>query len=604
MSRLLRLLLSGALAGSGWWLAKLTLLKPSNINHFFEREFYKEVLESPESMTQLGLLDKYNLDYYNAKLDDISLEKQEKHFRRTEQTYNTLLKYNRHELKPDEQVSFDVLKETLKISIEGKPFMFHDYPVNQLFGLQNELITFLVTLHPIRNIKDCRYYISRLSKVEKKFDQLLDGLRYREAQNIIPPKFVIQKVIAEIEGFLTDDIEQNILFISFKNKMSKINAISEADIELFLTDAKIEIDKTVYAAYIQLKNYLTQLFNKANDDDGVWKLPNGDAYYAYLLKQQTTSNYTPEQVHQLGITEVDRIQNEMREIMNQLNYSKSKSVAQIMNELTTNPQFLYPNTPEGKEECLNEYQKIIEDINKAMPSVFDVLPKATVKVERIPEFKEANSPGAYYNPPSLDGTRPGVFYANMRDTNEIPKWGMYTLTYHEAVPGHHFQIAIQQELKQMPTFRKVMHQTAYMEGWALYAEFLAYELGFEADPHINLGRLQAELFRAVRLVVDTGIHYKKWTREYAINYMNDNTGLPKNDIIAEVERYIVMPAQACSYKIGMIKVLELRQKAKDALQDKFDIKKWHNCILQCGAVPLFVLENIVEEYIANELKLN
>ncbi|MFT4854416.1 MAG: hypothetical protein ACI9YR_002817, partial [Bacteroidia bacterium] len=265
--------------------------------------------------------------------------------------------------------------------------------------------------------------------------------------------------------------------------------------------------------------------------------------------------------------------------------------------LKADPRFYYPDTDEGREQILKDYQSILDEVDLAMDNVFSLRPETGMEVQRIPEFKEKTAPGAYYQPPARDGSRPGVFFANLYDIKATPKYGMRTLAYHEGIPGHHFQVTISQELSGLPIFRTLSPFTAYTEGWALYTEQLAWELGFQDDPFDNVGRLQSELFRAVRLVVDTGIHAKKWTRQQAIDYLLTNTGMPESDVVAEIERYIVMPGQATSYKVGMIKILEVREKAKLALGDTFDIKEFHDVVLKNGAVPLDILERLVDNYI-------
>jgi uncharacterized protein (DUF885 family) len=305
---------------------------------------------------------------------------------------------------------------------------------------------------------------------------------------------------------------------------------------------------------------------------------------------------TPAEVHEIGIKEVSRIEKEMKTILRQLKYP-TNDVFGLMHKFSKEKRFQYPDTDAGHKQCLADYQKILNHVDKNLGDIFDIRPKAGVKVERIPLFREKNSAGAYYITPSLDGSRPGVFYANLRDMKEVSKWAMKTLAYHEAIPGHHFLLAVAQELKGLPFFRKVIPFTAYDEGWALYAEKLAREYGFMGDPYSELGYLQSEIFRAVRLVVDTGIHYKRWTREKAIKYMKDHTGSPDKEVVAEIERYIVMPGQACAYKVGELKIVSLRQKAQKALGKKFDIKKFHNVVLKNGSMPLDILERIVDSYI-------
>ncbi|MEO2084243.1 MAG: DUF885 domain-containing protein, partial [Marinoscillum sp.] len=312
----------------------------------------------------------------------------------------------------------------------------------------------------------------------------------------------------------------------------------------------------------------------------------------------------PEKVHQIGLSEVARIKTEMRDILTTLGYTDTtKQLGEIIQGLNKEERFLYQNNDEGRKEIIEGYNNILDEINDGLDNAFDIRPKASMEVKRVPEFKEEGSAGAYYERPPMDGSRGGIFYANLRDVSETVKFGMKTLAYHEGIPGHHFQIAIQGELKNVPLFRTFPLFTVYTEGWALYAEQLAWELGFyKNDPLGNLGRLQAEMFRSVRLVVDTGIHYKKWTREEAIEYMISNTGMTTGEVVTEIERYIVMPGQACAYKIGMIKILELREKAKQELGNTFDLREFHNVVLKNGAVPLHILEDIVDDYIKTELK--
>lgn len=359
----------------------------------------------------------------------------------------------------------------------------------------------------------------------------------------------------------------------------------------------------MFDAYNALILYFEALKSKATTDAGVWKFPDGDAFYQYQLSLMTTTDYTPEEVHQIGLSEVARIKTEMRDILSIQGYADtSREIGKIIQELNKEERFLYQNNDEGRKEILEGYNTILDEINAGLDNAFDIRPKATMEVKRVPEFKEEGSAGAYYTPPAMDGSAGGIFYANLRAVTETVKFGMKTLAYHEGIPGHHFQIAIQGELEDVPIFRTFPLFIAYTEGWALYAEQLAWELGFyENDPFGNLGRLQAEMFRAVRLVVDTGIHYKKWTREEAIEYMIANTGMTTGEVVTEIERYIVMPGQACAYKIGMLKILELREKAKKKLGNQFDLKEFHNVVLKNGAVPLDILEEIIDDYINTTL---
>lgn len=581
---------------AGWWTVKLIWLAPFNINHFYERAFIEFALKNPELLSALRLLEPYGLDFHNDDLNDASDAFAHQMNALIRKDLKILRSYDKSKQTPEQQLSTNILEWFLENQIQGQEFMYHNYPLNQLFGEQNQLPTFLATIHQIDRKNDAENYITRLSKVRVKLGQVLEGVKLREKKGIIPPKFVLERVLDEMKRFVAQDVEKNILYTAFVEKVSKLKELNQDQKKQLYQAAKSEIEKSVYAVYRELISYYQYLLPIATTDDGVWKLPDGARFYAWTLRDQTTTNMSPEEIHRLGISEVDRIQSEMRQILDGLGLTQ-KSVAEHMDDLGKDSRFLYPETEEARKQCLRDYQSIIDEIDTGLSEAFNIRPKIGVRVERIPQFREKTAPGAYYDSPSLDGKRPGIFYANLRDMKEIPKWGMRTLSYHEAIPGHHFQLAIQQELQGVPTFRKIIPFTAYSEGWALYAERVAWELGFQDDPYNNLGRLQAELFRAVRLVVDTGIHHKKWKREEAIRYMLEKTGMAEGDVVAEIERYIVNPGQACAYKIGQLKILELREKAKKELGDRFDLKEFHNEVLRHGAMPLEILEEMVNRYI-------
>jgi uncharacterized protein (DUF885 family) len=423
----------------------------------------------------------------------------------------------------------------------------------------------------------------------------------REELGIYPPKFVVQRVIDEMVGFVGTPAEQNVLYTSLEKKMDDSGLFTDEVKADYLSKVSSEIENTVYPTYQMLIDYFTGIIDKASDDDGIWQLPQGEDVYKLALRFMTTTDYSADEIHNIGLSEVDRIQSEILSILASEGFDVSMGFTPAIEELASQERFYYPDTDEGREEILADYQTIIDEIDAGLGDAFLVRPKAGMEVKRIPLFKEKTAPGAYYQRPSIDGSRPGVFYANLYDIKATPKYGMRTLAYHEAVPGHHFQISISMELEGLPIFRTLSPFTAYTEGWALYTEYLAWELGFQNDPYDNIGRLQAELFRAVRLVVDTGIHAKRWTREEAISYMLANTGMAESDVISEIERYIVLPGQATAYKVGMMKILEVRQKAKDALGDKFVLGEFHDVVLKNGAVPLDILERLVDRWIEDKL---
>ena len=573
--------------------------KPYDINLFFGRTAIQFALDSPETLSSLRVLEGIGIEGHNAELNDASLAAGDRTLEKMLAAHETLLSYEDQDLNPADKMSKDVMLSLLNIMVDGQRFRYHNYPVNQLFGVQNGFPSFMESTHQVHDVGDAEDYISRLSKVGIKFDQVLEGLVHRENLGILPPQFVVTKVLAEMNSFVDTPAEENILFVALAEKMTAAE-LDQTDQNELATQAKQEIEQTVYPAYQKLIDYFVKLDNKVSENHGVWNLPDGEAFYALALKFFTTTDYTPDYIHDFGLQEVDRIQAEILDILAAEGWDVSGGFTSSIENMAINSRFYYSDSDEGREQILDDYKTMLVDVEKQMSSHFYDLPEAKVDVQRIPEFKEKTAPGAYYQRPAMDGSRPGVFYANLYDIKATPKYGMKTLAYHEGTPGHHYQLSIQQELEDMPFFRKMVPFTAYSEGWALYAERVAYEMGMLPDPYDNIGRLQAELFRAVRLVVDTGIHAKRWTREQAIDYMAANTGMAESDVVSEIERYFVMPGQATAYKVGMTKILELREKAQKALGSAYDVRDFHRVVLNNGSVPLNILEQLVDNYIAEK----
>ncbi|MEL4279448.1 MULTISPECIES: DUF885 domain-containing protein [Shewanella] len=587
-------LLLGALAAHEWF-AK----KPFFFRAFLDRSMVKMAFESPETLTSLGFLESVGITGHNALLDDDSPAAMDKTFTQVRALRDTLLSYQDADLDDNQRISKDIALYLADFALASEPYRYHNYPVNQLFGVQNGYPSFMQAQHQVHSVEDAENYLSRLIAVKTKFGQTLEGLKLREAKGIIPPKFVIERVLTEMNDFINAPVEDNILYSSFKTKLADTQISADEQARL-LAEAKVNIESDVKPAYRLFIDYFTALQAKAGTDDGYWALPNGDVAYEQLLKFFTTTNYSADEIHAKGLAEVSRIQDEIMTILAAQGYDTSQGFSVAIEALAADPKFYYEDSDVGRAQILVDYQKILDEVNAGLDNAFRIRPKAGMEVVRIPEFKEKTAPGAYYQQPAIDGSRPGRFYANLFDIKATPKYGMRTLAYHEGIPGHHFQIAVAMELEGQPLIRKMAPFTAYIEGWALYSERLAWELGFQQDPFDNIGRLQAELFRAVRLVVDTGIHHSRWTREQAIDYMKQNTGMSDRDVTAEIERYIVMPGQATAYKVGMMKILELREKAKQALGDKFDLRDFHDVVLKNGAVPLDILEKLVDRYIAEK----
>lgn len=575
--------------------------KPLRFRSFVDREVLKMAFESPETLTSLGFLESFGITGHNGELDDASLAKADKLFVKLKQVHKTLNSYDNDSLSEADLLSKEIALYLLDFAKDSEQFRYHNYPVNQLFGIQNGYPSFMEAQHQINSKNDVENYLSRLVLVKNKFTQELEGIRLREEKGIIPPFFVIERVLEEMNSFVNKPIEENILYTSLAKKMTESGNISDDEQAKLLAKAKSNIKDYVHPAYKSLIDYFTNIKSKATNDDGFWHLPNGEEAYISSLKFFTTTDYTPQYIHDIGLKEVNRIQSDIVTILTEKNYDVTQGFSAAIEDLAAQENFYYEDSDAGRAQILVDYQKILDEIDTGLESAFRIRPKAGMEVVRIPEFKEKTAPGAYYQQPAIDGSRPGRFFANLYDIKATPKYSMRTLAYHEGIPGHHFQIAVAMELEGLPLFRMFSPFTAYVEGWALYSEYLAWEMGFQDDPFDNIGRLQAELFRAVRLVVDTGIHYKKWTREQAINYMKANTGMAQSDVVSEIERYIVMPGQATSYKVGMMKMLELREKAKFALGNKFDLRDFHDVVLKNGAVPLNILERFIDDYIEETL---
>jgi uncharacterized protein (DUF885 family) len=595
-----------ALLAAVVFIVNLVWFRPFSLNLYYEKIFVSFALRNPELLTSIGIAEQFGYRRHNAHLSDASVQRVERDFAAWHGYLDDLKAYDFQRQTPEQQLSTRVLTWFIESQLVGERYAFHDYPVNQMFGVQSGTPDFMINQHRIPDARGAEDYIARLGEFGRKVDEVLEGLALREKQGVVPPRFVIQRVLTEMRGFTGSPAAENPLQLNFVKKVAALKDLGAAEQQALQARSLQAIDATVLPAYRKLIAFFEGQLTRASDDDGVWKLPDGDAYYAWQLRQQTTTTMTPQQVHELGLAEVARIGAEMQAILGaQGQLQGNETPAQALARLSKEARFLYANDAAGRAQALVDYTAMIQDQLQRSRSVVGLVPKAAIEVKRVPEFKEETAAAAYYNPPSLDGTRPGVFYANLRDMNAMPKFGMRTLSMHEGVPGHHFQIALAQEQQGGPTFRKLLPFTAYAEGWALYAEWLGTELGvYKDDPYGNLGRLQAEMFRAVRLVVDTGIHYKRWTRQQAIDYMLAQTGMPIGEVVAEVERYIVMPGQACAYKVGMLAIRAARARAEKTLGSRWNAdaeKAFHDTVLGSGALPLQILDEQVDAWVKSRL---
>ena len=571
--------------------------RPLSANWLYERIFLQFALADPEMLSRLRVLPSW-LDFHSDKLSDASMARGDRQFEKLKRDYASLQSYDRNSMDADARLSYDILDYFLGQQVAQQRWRYHNFPVNQLFGVQSALPDFMVQVHQIGNAGDAGNYVSRLRQFPVKFGQVLEGLRHREAIGVLPPRFLVDKVLTQMRDFIDPAPDQHLLYTHLRDRLDTLGAtVAPEHRDHLLADARVAVTEQVYPAYRELIGYFETLQGKVSGNRGAWSLPDGLAYYDAQIQTHTSTNMTAEQIHAIGLAEVERISAEMDAILRAEGLTEG-SIGERMQILNQRPDQLFPDSEEGREQILAEFQRIIDEISAGLEPYFDVRPKAPMEVRRVPRFAEATAPGAYYQGPAMDGSRPGVFFANLRNVAEMPRFAMRTLAYHEGVPGHHFQVAIMQELKGVPTFRRLLGFTAYNEGWALYTEQLAWEIGFQSQPLDNLGRLRDEMFRAVRLVVDTGMHAKRWSREQAIDYMMANTGQPETDVVAEIERYLVNPGQALAYKVGMLKILELRERAKQALGQRFDIREFHNRVLTRGAMPLALLEREIDAWIA------
>ena len=566
-----------------------------NINEILD-DFFMELLKvSPESMTYLGIKDRY------GEWDDISDDAKDRELEILKSQLKKALKIDLSAASDSDKLSVKMFIDQLERRIEADKWRYHNYPVNQMRGKHSQIPSFLINQHSIDNESDARAYIDRVKAVPVVIDELINQLEIRAKKEIIMPNFVFPLVIESIDNILSgrpfSEGENSPLYADFSKKISQINLPVNINDELLYENQKALKDN-FEPSYKKLKNYLLELKNHADDHDGVWKLPEGESFYNFLLKGTTTTNLDSNQIHQIGLDEVARIQREMGTIMTQVEFDGT--LQEFFSHLQNDESFYYDNTEAGKKAYIKKATEYIDHMGENLDKLFYVAPKAKMIVKAVEPFREASAGQAFYQRPAPDGSRPGVYFANLYNMKNMSKFNMQALAYHEGIPGHHMQISIAQELQDIPKFRLYGGFTVFNEGWALYSEAIPAELGFYTDPFSNFGRLAGELYRACRLVVDTGIHVKKWSREKAIDYMNTNVPHSKNYNVRQIERYIVMPSQATAYKIGMIKIQELRKLAESKLDDKFDIRAFHDVVLKHGSVTMPILEENVKKWITNQ----
>lgn len=565
----------------------------ARLNQWFADVFERNLMDYPQFLTRLGRKER------QGELNDISEAHRLKNLEEVKKDLAELLKFDTNKLDEQTKLSYRLYKRRLEREIKYAKYDHYSYPVNQMHGIQSELPSFMLNMHQIENKEDALAYVSRLNAIKPLFDQLIENLKIRADKGIIVPKFVFGHLYNDCNNIIGDTkkVNENLFIVDLTGKLAKTE-LTEEDKKEIIISAEKAVTESVIVAYQNLVTYLKDLEQLATTDDGVWKFEDGENFYNYRLEEITTTNLTSDEIFNTGKAEVERIHNEMKAIMKQVNFEGS--LQDFFKFMKEDQQFYYADGAEGKAKMLAGYQAIVDSMEAHLDEVFYTKPKARMEVKAVEEWREKSAGKAFYQRGTPDGTRKGTFYANLYKMADMPTYEMEALAYHEGIPGHHMQGSIAQELTDLPEFRKYSGYTSYSEGWGLYCELLPKEMGFYKDPYSDFGRLAMELWRACRLVVDAGIHQKRWTREEAIAFLMENTPNSENSCTKAIERYIVMPGQATAYKVGMLHILKMREKAKTALGDKFDIRQFHDIFLRSGGVPLEIFEEQIEEWIEEE----
>ena len=561
---------------------------------FFESVFQDMVLDSPEFQASLGYKSNYD------KWDKITWQASRQKAYRAKDDLDYLKKYiDFDKLDENTKISYRLMEKRLQRTIDNDNFIFHNYLITHRGGKHSRIPSFLINYHRIDEEQDVKDYISRLRNVEPLMDDLILQLKLRQDVKKIAPAFVFPQAIKTSENIISGYPfeETKKLNVVYEDFMKKLNALEMSDALKLRYQSEIEavLVTIVNYSYRKLITFLEEQQKLADNNHGVWKYEDGAKYYQHTLDGYTTLGLTAEEIHEIGLSEVERIHGKIYEIMEKVNFDGT--LKEFFDFMREDDQFYYPEGPKGRQMYLDQVQVVVDTLSNRIEELFYGLPSIPLQVKAVEAYREASAGIAFYQRGQADGSRPGTYYANLYRMRDMPIYKLENLAYHEAIPGHHMQISIQLEVEDMPSFRKYGGYSVYAEGWALYSETLPKEIGLYKDPYSDFGRLSGELWRACRLVVDTGVHHYKWTREKGIDYYMNNTANPEGDCIGMVERHIVWPGQAVSYKIGMIKVQELRAYAEQELGDKFSIQEFHDVVLKNGSVTMDILEDIVYSWV-------
>lgn len=586
-----------ASAGASMWF----WFTPVGVNNYINKVTVQLAIDSPELLTYLGAIDNTPLDFHSGKLADYTKEEEERSIAKLRDARSGLDAYGPEGLTDQELLTWKIAAWFFDDLLRQAELRYSGYRVNQISGVTVNMPQFLTDTHVIKNEKSVRRYLSRL----REFGRVLRETHARviddRENGVIPPDFVIEKALVGMNKFIAGGADNSPLVTTLRPKLDELEDVDEAAIAAFINEATRLVSSEVIPGYKAIINLFESMLPEATHDAGIWRLPNGEAIYAANLRSNTTTQYSPEEIHTTGLAEVDRIEGEMLDILDSQGVM-GDSFAERIRVLMDDPAHQFPNTDEGRAEMIAYLEAFDQKVMAIAADYFVTIPPQPLEIVRVPEYSQDSSPGGYYNGPALDGSRPGRFYINQKDTADNPRWTLPTLMIHEGSPGHHFQISTSQLIEGVPLLRRLSPFNAFSEGWALYSERIAKtDMGlYDDDPLGDLGRLQAEMFRAVRLVVDTGMHAKRWSRERAIEYMTAKTGMTNEEVTREIERYVVWPGQATAYKTGQLALLEMRKDTEDALEERFDLRDFHEAVLMNGAMPLDILKESMADWAASQ----
>ena len=585
-----------AVAASMWF-----WFTPVGVNNYINKVTFKLAVDSPELLTYLGAIDNTPLDFHSGKLADYTKEEEERSIAELRAARAGLDAYGPEGLEGQELLTWKIAGWFFDDLLRQAELRYSGYRVNQISGVTVNLPQFLTDTHVIKNEKSVRRYLSRLAEFGRVLRETHERVIDDRANGVIPPDFVIEKALVGMNKFIEGGAEQNPLVTTLKPKLESLEDVDDQTAHQLVGQATELVSAEVIPGYRAMITLFESMLPEATHDAGIWRLPNGEAIYAANLRSNTTTQYSPEDIHATGLAEVDRIEGEMLDILDGEGITGA-SFAERVRSVMEDPAHQFPNTDEGRAEMIAYLEDFDQKVMAIAADYFITIPPQPLEIVRVPEYSQDSSPGGYYNGPALDGSRPGRFYINQKDTADNPRWTLPTLMIHEGSPGHHFQISTSQLIEGVPLLRRLSPFNAFSEGWALYSERIAKtDMGlYDDDPLGDLGRLQAEMFRAVRLVVDTGMHAKKWSREDAIEYMISKTGMTTEEVTREIERYVVWPGQATAYKTGQLALLEMRQDAEEALGERFDLREFHEAVLMNGAMPLDILKDNLAEWAATQ----